>query len=392
MDSSKIAPENFQQPDEFYKGLGFKPGRGRQSKELMDRRCHLDKMGQDFQHHELCWSCGWSTNDQLGSTYGSRVRILMSRHNRGLWALGSQLLLKDIPNDGHGPGNDYITYRWLRSQSGLDIPLLDRMEVLSKPTDKTYLLLMSRAEGEPLTNLWHKLLPEQKESLRGQLFLILKQLRIFTALGAQDVEGGKLDDLLIGDCPVPRPRYKKIGFTADKWFESLKSELQVGLAKKHKTKDMTIIEAEYQKLKGRFPNPEPYVLTHGDLDFSNIIVKDNQITAIIDWEHAGYYPWWAEHYLCGDVAFGQSSSLLFPVLYRLDPGMEARIKDVYNKVLEVRGLWESCKREHPHYHDRWYRPPFSACEPYAGHFLRGVAGGIQEREHTIQDLNLLNFE
>jgi hypothetical protein len=37
---------------------------------------------------------------------------------------------------------------------------------------------------------------------------------------------------------------------------------------------MAIIEAEYQKLKDHFPNPKPYVFTHGDLDFSNIIVKD----------------------------------------------------------------------------------------------------------------------
>jgi hypothetical protein len=281
MASSSIVPENFQQLDEFYEGLEYIPENVRQSKESMDRRRHLDKRGQHFQHHELCGSCGWRTNNQLGSGYGSRIRIIMSRNNRGLWALGSQLLLKDIPNDIHGPGNDYITHRWLRSQPGLNIPLLDRMELLSKPTDKTYLLLMSRAEGEPLSDLWYELQPEQKEDLIDQLSLIFKQLRQFTALGAQTVEGGKLDDLLIGNCSTPRPRCKKIGFTTDKWFESLKPELQVGLAKKHKTKDMAVIEAEFQKLKDQFPNPEPYVLTHGDLDFSNIIVKGMTLASIL---------------------------------------------------------------------------------------------------------------
>lgn len=198
-----------------------------------------------------------------------------------------------------------MTYRFLRSQPGLNIPLLDRMELLSKPTDKTYMLLMSRAEGEPLTDIWHTLRPEQKENLRDQLFVILYQLRQFTAPGPQNVEGGELHDMLIGNCPVPRPKCKRIGFTTDKWFESLKPELQVGLAKKHKTKNMAIIEAEYQKLKDGFPKPEPYVLTHGDLDFSNILVKGitcaskilnlltlrqrYQITALIDWEHSGYY-------------------------------------------------------------------------------------------------------
>jgi thiamine kinase-like enzyme len=148
------------------------------------------------------------------------------------------------------------------------------MEVLSKPTDRTYLVLMSRAEGEALTHdLWDTLSLEQKESLRDQLSNILQQLRNFKAPGAQNVEGGELNDMLVGNCNVYKPMCKKIGFTTDKWFENLKPELLVGLAKKYKTKNMDIIEAKYQKLKDEFPNPEPYVFTHGDLDYSNIIVK-----------------------------------------------------------------------------------------------------------------------
>lgn len=274
MASSSIVPENFQQPDEFYKGLIYKPEGALMTEEFLNSRLYsddVDIVDGVRQHHELCSSCGWSTNDQLGSTYCSRVRILMSRNNRGLWALGSQLLLKDIPEGA--VGNDYVTYRWLRSQPGLEIPLLDRMELLSKPTDKTYLLLMSRAEGEPLSETWFTLSPEQKEDLRDQLFIILKQLRNLTAPGPQTADGGELDDDLIGNCGISHPTCKKIGFTTDKWFESVKPELQLGLAKRHQTKDMAFIEAEFQKLKDNFPDPEPYVFTHGDLDFTNIMVK-----------------------------------------------------------------------------------------------------------------------
>lgn len=32
------------------------------------------------------------------------------------------------------------------------------------------------------------------------------------------------------------------------------------------------------------------VFTHGDLRPANIIVKDGRVTAIIDWEMAGWYP------------------------------------------------------------------------------------------------------
>lgn len=59
------------------------------------------------------------------------------------------------------------------------------------------------------------------------------------------------------------------------------------------------IESKLQELKDEFLSiPEgPCVLTHGDLNLSNIMVKDGKITAIIDWEHAGFYPWWAERWL-----------------------------------------------------------------------------------------------
>jgi hypothetical protein len=122
------------------------------------------------------------------------------------------------------------------------------MELFSKPADKTYLLLMSRAEGQPLSDVWFTLRPEQQENLQDQLFVILQQLRQFTAPGPQNVEGGELNDMLIGQCPVAKPKCNKIRFTTGKWFENLKPGLQVGLAKRFKTKDLAIIEAKFQKL------------------------------------------------------------------------------------------------------------------------------------------------
>jgi aminoglycoside phosphotransferase (APT) family kinase protein len=66
-------------------------------------------------------------------------------------------------------------------------------------------------------------------------------------------------------------------------------------------------------MKDNFPDPEPFVLTHGDLTLGNIIVKDDKITTIIDWEHAGYYPWWAERWINGHYALDGSHTLLEPI-------------------------------------------------------------------------------
>jgi hypothetical protein len=65
----------------------------------------------------------------------------------GMWSLGSKFLIKDFANNGYSPGNDFIMQKFLHDQPDLKTPLVDRIELLSQPTDKTYLLLMSRAEG-----------------------------------------------------------------------------------------------------------------------------------------------------------------------------------------------------------------------------------------------------
>jgi aminoglycoside phosphotransferase len=37
-------------------------------------------------------------------------------------------------------------------------------------------------------------------------------------------------------------------------------------------------------------HPQPNVFTHGDLDWSNILVNDKKVSGIIDWESSGYFP------------------------------------------------------------------------------------------------------
>ena len=81
-----------------------------------------------------------------------------------------------------------------------------------------------------------------------------------------------------------------------KWEAQLASglrilkDLKIGISIRYKTKDQEFVEKKYQEMKSNFPKSEPYVLTHGDLNLSNIIVKDNKIEAIIDWENAAYLP------------------------------------------------------------------------------------------------------
>jgi hypothetical protein len=160
-----------------------------------------------------------------------------------MWALGSQLLLKYFPNDDYSPGNDFVTQEFLRSQSGLSIPLISQMELLSRPTDKTYLLLMSRAESVPLSTTWPNLSEIKESYIREQLLIYLKEPRQFTSSTAQSVDGKLLDDHIIGDCPIVRPHCKKIGSTTENWFENIAEELRSRISNVHKMKGIRFIEA-----------------------------------------------------------------------------------------------------------------------------------------------------
>jgi hypothetical protein len=131
-------------------------------------------------------------------------------------------------------------------------------------------------------------------------------------------------------------------------------------------------------LKANFPECEPYILTHGDLNLSNIIVKDDKIQAIIDWEVAGYMPWWAERWLSllhGDPSTG-SDELMNPIWAKIDAEVneETFQKYIIDTIAPVTQAWTMAVREHDGFHDRWLRPPFCECQPYGGWFKNDKIG------------------
>ncbi|EHL03378.1 hypothetical protein M7I_0599 [Glarea lozoyensis 74030] len=206
--------EDFAHPENVYPGLIH--SRDRTNPEFA-KYYDLDDVERLFDEngglvdHELCWRCGLTAYNQVFTSYAPRLKILHTRANMGMWALGSNWLLKDYPNDGCSPGNDYMTQKFLRSQlgSGLDIPILRDIQLIHRPEEKTYLYVMSRAEGQPLSRVWGDLSDDAKTKMREQLFEFMCQVRRFTAEGAQTVDGGKIDDLILGNCEVYRPFCKK---------------------------------------------------------------------------------------------------------------------------------------------------------------------------------------
>ncbi|CZR61756.1 uncharacterized protein PAC_11653 [Phialocephala subalpina] len=337
------------------------------------------------EHRELCWACGWTNYLELHSSYSPRLKIYHARQNMGLWDVGGQWVLRDEPNDGSA-GNDFMTQQFLRAQPGLTIPLVAKMLALSGPDDAVQFTLMSQASGVRLDQVWPRLSPAQKAGYVRQMAAVITALRQFTAPSAQKVDGSLLDDLIIGHCVRRRaPSCTKIGPTADAWIDALAPSLRGGLSHLHKTNDPAIIDAKLAELRANFPPGGPYYLTHGDLNLSNIIVQDDKITAILDWEMAGYYPWWAERWL-SIRNYAPANELFDPMWALLEPELsfETLRRDVSVPVGDVISAWEKCNVEHPGQNARWLRPAFSKCEPWAGEIKWRDCGN--QLEHKIRDV------
>ncbi|KAH9218169.1 hypothetical protein DL95DRAFT_361153 [Leptodontidium sp. 2 PMI_412] len=367
---------DYSHPENHYKGLVYVPSQDaspanglpipteEQLSTLDGVKAYADTPEEN--QTELCRSCGWKVIDE-SSSYDSRVKIFHTRANVGMWALGSEWLLIDQINNPDTLGNDFMTQDFLRNQPGCKIPLVKEMKCISKPTDKIKFTLMSRAEGVTLQSIWHTLSKDQQLSYTDQLAEIIRELRTYTSPVACKVDGTLLDDYILGVCSERAPCCKKIGFTGKEWIDNLADELRDGLARTHKTNDPAIIEEKFQELRENFPEQGPYVLTHGDLNACNIMVKDDKIEAILDWEWAGYYPWWVERYRSGGGNAAKAE--LFMPLWPKIGGGEFDEKYFWQRMepmLSVFHSFQGCSFEHPNHSGVWRRPAFCDCRPYGG--------------------------
>jgi aminoglycoside phosphotransferase (APT) family kinase protein len=341
----------------------------------------------------LCHNCKWNERHEHYSAYTSRVSVLHVRANKALWNIGPNWILRDEPND-YTLANDCDAMEFLQSQNTtIPVPKIHR---LSGPTDKFHLTLMSRAQGEPLYNVWHTFTQEQLQSIAKQLGGYIRQWRQFTAPRAQKVNGERLHDLLVGTCRGWIPECKRIGYTTEEWLDDLSPELRKGLATEDESleQDPQRLDQLLHELKDGFPKGGPYVFTHGDINPSNIIVSaEGKITGIIDWERAGFYPWWAERFFAQQIPDVRFREMLDMIQDDICPGYNrATFVDKINRhVGRARNIFEACPRLHRGEENVWVRPPFCECKPYSGRIGQEDIG-VAPTHEIVEELPMFNAE
>ncbi|THV55405.1 hypothetical protein BGAL_0009g00550 [Botrytis galanthina] len=225
----------------------------------------------------LCHNCGWNAHEQLHSCYSGRVKI-MCNSSRGIWFIGDDYVLKERAILEHGRashmGPDVEVSRFLAENS--TIPVAKYLHHWKD--SKSHFSIAERVPGMNLTQSGPILTRDQIRGVAREVVEYLKELRKFTSPKIQTPSGLPVRDRVLGSA-------RKVQFVTDdvqEWWTRTKPRFKRVQIERWRD----IIEDEY-------PVKGPYVLTHGDLDGSNIMVADGHVSAIIDWETAGYLPeWW----------------------------------------------------------------------------------------------------
>lgn len=137
---------------------------------------------------------------------------------------------------------------------------------------------MDFVEGTTLKDEWPKLSDEQKVDIAKQLRHILTALRSLKPESDPPqicaIGGGPILDLRVYASYTGGPFLDEAAF--NDW---LAAETLSG------TPSKLLLE-----FRQRLPSTHRIVFTHGDLGQQNIIVRDNKVVALVDWESAGWFP------------------------------------------------------------------------------------------------------
>ncbi|KAL6230239.1 hypothetical protein BDW75DRAFT_248860 [Aspergillus navahoensis] len=219
-----------------------------------------------------CSACSWTHERQKHCNYESYVKLFYEAGDRGVWSLGSNLILKD--RGASLPTFEVPNILFIQEQTSIPVPTV----VESWEEGQHTLILMKRIPGEPLSRVWPHLSADEKESIAKQTAEYLLELRKLQSDHIQALGGHQCSEVPHGP------------LASD---DELRADMERGMGE-------SIPEAVRIQLRNCMPSAALHTFTHGDLTNVNIMVEGGSVTGIIDWEMSGYFPVWWE-YVCTSV-------------------------------------------------------------------------------------------
>lgn len=151
---------------------------------------------------------------------------------------------------------------------------------------KSYILL-ERVRGETIAKRWPTLSEASKPSLFKQLEDIIKELRSVPCQteGIPNLDGGPIRDF--------RPQNSSWGpfRTVTDFHPSLRSNVTLQPLESSKSSSPDEISDLKRLTAFHATEPRAPVLTHGDLSSLDILIHNDAVVGIIDWDAAGWLPY-----------------------------------------------------------------------------------------------------
>lgn len=232
-----------------------------------------------------CSACSWTLQRQNSCRYHSHVKLFYGVSDRGVWSLGSQFILKERSTSP--PNFEAKNIQFLKEKTSIPVPTIVKDW---KEDDGRYFMLTERICAEPLNVVWPTLSIADRERIAEQTAKYLLELRELQSPQMQSLDGGPIYSafLFLNGYGAPHGPFSS---DDELWGEMVKSLENVP-------------EKARQRLQQRMPTAIPSTFTHGDLTDVNIMIKDNNLVGILDWEASGYFPVWWE-FTCAGIGLGK---------------------------------------------------------------------------------------
>lgn len=219
-----------------------------------------------------------------GSLFGGRVvhgckELVYSCSDRRVWILDSTKILRERGTDP--PTFEVDNLRFVKRHTTTPVP-----DVLESWTQgDRYFSISGLIPGETLSTVWADLSDDERDRVAKQTADVLAQLRMLHSPRLESLGGKPLYDafLFCSDYGAPHGPLGSDDQLQHEMWKALKA----------------VPEGARQRLRARMPRSEPYTFTHGDLAMSNIMVQNGNLSGIIDWERAGFFPAWWEFAAAG---------------------------------------------------------------------------------------------
>ena len=154
-------------------------------------------------------------------------------------------------------------------------------------------IFMSKADGEPLADLWAHLTPEEKLSVVRQLRCYAKQLRSLTGEFYGALWNSASQDLFFNHLPY---HHEEVQYGPYYSRQEYNDGLVTALENSHPSRSLNGFEKALADKALKIAD-ETKVLSHGDFQPLNILIdRSGRVTAIIDWECAGFSICGREYY------------------------------------------------------------------------------------------------